>query len=216
MRQAATNSHWFLVKTQYPPHNPSVKTGSEEPVLPAPFTQGSLGALPRQCDNRMLRLKTRGDGRSMIAPTYTPGVRRKVWGAGWSVGFRDGFPVPRGKMVRFRRKAMGIRDTCVPGGETPPLRYPRKVVRIRRGVGQVRKVLPHTSSVKNQRFLTASPQGEALGRCRASTTMDIAFEDKRRRAINDRPYMIHGTRYDKSQFISRYEKSCFESGRYVR
>ena len=30
--------------------NPSVKTGSEEPVLTAPFTQGSLGALPRQCD----------------------------------------------------------------------------------------------------------------------------------------------------------------------
>ena len=33
------------------------------------------------------------------------------------------FPVPRGgKMVRFRRKAMGNRDTCVPGGGTPPLR----------------------------------------------------------------------------------------------
>ena len=29
---------------------------------------------------------------------------------------------------------------------------------------------------------TPSPRGEGLGRCRASATMDIAFEDKRRRA----------------------------------
>ena len=28
---------------------------------------------------------------------------------------------------------------------------------------QNRKMLPHTSSVMNQRFLTASPQGEAVG-----------------------------------------------------
>ena len=58
---------------------------------------------------------------------------------------------------------MGIRDVCVPGGGTPPLRYPRKVVWIRRGVVRGWAVFAllrsDTSSVKNQRFLTASPQG---------------------------------------------------------
>ena len=39
-----------------------------------------------------------------------------------------------GEMLRIRRKPMGIRDVCVPGGGTPPLRYPREVVWIRRGV----------------------------------------------------------------------------------
>ena len=39
--------------------------------------------------------------------------------------------------------------------------------RIRRGVVRVWEIVLHTSSVKNQRFLTASPQGEAKGRCRA-------------------------------------------------
>ena len=27
-----------------------------------------------------------------------------------------------GEMLRIRRKAIGIRDVCVPGGGTPPLR----------------------------------------------------------------------------------------------
>ena len=35
--------------------------------------------------------------------------------------------------------------------------------RICRGVVRVWEIVLHTSSVKNQRFLTASPQGEALG-----------------------------------------------------
>ena len=42
------------------------------------------------------------------------------------------------------------------GRETRPLRD-------RRGVVRGREVVLHTSSVKNRRFLTASPQGEALG-----------------------------------------------------
>ena len=69
LRQAATNSHWFSAKTQYPPHNPSVKTGSEEPVLPAPFTQGSLGRCRASATNRNLlhRGCESGGGASKIA-----------------------------------------------------------------------------------------------------------------------------------------------------
>ena len=44
------------------------------------------------------------------------------------------------------------------GGGTPPLRYPRRVVRIRRGMVQVRKGLPHTSSV-TAFAVTPSPRG---------------------------------------------------------
>ena len=78
-------------------------------------------------------------------------------------------------MLRIRRKAMRIRDTCVPGGETPPLRYPRKVVRIRRGVVQIRKFLLHTSSVtfgdsfSSRRSLGAVPRRCDSGMLRLKT-----------------------------------------------
>ena len=58
---------------------------------------------------------------------------------------------------------MGIRDVCVPGGGTPPLREDGRLGGFAGGVERGREVVLHTSSVKNQRFLTASPQGEALG-----------------------------------------------------
>ena len=52
------------------------------------------------------------------------------------------FPVPRGgKMVRFRRKAMGNRDTCVPGGGTPPLREDGRLGGFAVGVVRIGEVL---------------------------------------------------------------------------
>ena len=80
--------------------------------LTAPFTQGSLGALPRQCENGMLRLKTREGGRSQIAPTCAPGG----CGGGWEV-FGTGDPSPTRKTgVRQR---IGRRQKDLEHGRSP-------------------------------------------------------------------------------------------------
>ena len=57
--------------------NPSVKIGCEEPILTAPFTQGSLGRCRASATVRWGDAWRRESGRSMIAPTHTPGVRWK-------------------------------------------------------------------------------------------------------------------------------------------
>ena len=49
--------------------NPSVKTGSEEPVLTAPFTQGSLGALPRH-SNCTANCNLKAAGVCISVPLY--------------------------------------------------------------------------------------------------------------------------------------------------
>ena len=49
--------------------------------------------------------------------------------------------------------------------------------------------------------VTASPQGEAKGRCRASAVEKGAVFCGR--ALNERPYMIHGTSYHNLTFIPR-------------
>ena len=96
-------------------------------------------------------------------------MRHALLGFNWYLyvvsilGVGDGFPVPRGKMVRFRRKAMGMRDVLPRGRRNASPTRGWEVGRIRRGVVRGWEVLLHTSSVKNQRFLTASPQGEAKG-----------------------------------------------------
>ena len=71
-------------------------------------------------------------------------------------------------------------------GDPSPTRG-REVGRIRRKVEQAGEMLLHTSSVKNQRFLTASPQGEALG---AVEEREVIY------AASQRPLIRHGVRRD--------------------
>ena len=88
-----------------------------------------------------------------------------------------------------QRKVLGaeVEGEVFGTGDPSPTRG-REVGRIRRGAVRGWEIVLHTSSVKNQRFLTASPQGEAKGRCRARGRHWARRKAERWRAITDRPY----------------------------
>ena len=93
-------------------------------------------------------------------------------------------------------------------GDPSPTRG-REVGRICRGVVRGWEVVLHTSSVKNQRFLTASPQGEAFG-----CGVDGRFSGRETRPLRESRGC--GGRERQSLSQNRFRRAGFDSSLYTR
>ena len=107
-------------------------------------------------------MKTRG-----VPERERPVFCRGIYRAVSILGVGDGFPVPRGKMVRFRRKAMGMRDVLPRGrrNASPTISTEGRADSPGRGAG-TQGFGAHLISQKSKIFDSFSSR-RSQGRCRA-------------------------------------------------